>query len=163
MSLDFAIQAVAACARLAREVQNTERRRLRYVVTREEMREAGVHPPLMERSEESVASIGSGEPGSLRYLAHKLNCRHEHLWQVLIGARKSTSLKERYHALIATGEKPWSGPTKGRKWPVSITFAAAKLDCTAAHLAKVLKGERSSPELKQRYYTLASQLEGGAS
>jgi hypothetical protein len=47
---------------------------------------------------------------------------------------------------------------KGRKWPVALTSAAKRLDCTPSHLARVLKDERSSSRLKARYQALADEL-----
>lgn len=43
---------------------------------------------------------------------------------------------------------------------MALTAAGERLDCTPSHLAKVLKGERSSSKLKARYEKLVGELEG---
>ena len=54
-----------------------------------------------------------------------------------------------------------SGLRPGRKRPLSITSASRRLGVNKSHLNKVLKGERESSSLTERYNALVEEMKGG--
>lgn len=51
---------------------------------------------------------------------------------------------------------------RGRKWPVSVTSAARRLEVDESHLNKVLNGDRKSATLTARYNALVATWGGAA-
>lgn len=46
----------------------------------------------------------------------------------------------------------------GRQWPVGLTNASKRLNCSVGHLHQVLTGKRSSPRVKDGYQALVNEL-----
>jgi len=47
----------------------------------------------------------------------------------------------------------------GRQWPVGLENAAKRIGVSRGHLHQVLKGKRTSPEVKEAYDGLVAELQ----
>ena len=53
-------------------------------------------------------------------------------------------------------------PRKGNKWPLSLDYAARKLNVSAQHIGQVLLGRRVSYGVREAYNALAAQCAANA-